>query len=128
MRIGGPPAPLSREPRSAMRPSGVCSFSAVYSASRASPAKPLSPGVTAVSSDSKLTQTPVPFRSRAQVRAKLRSAALVALETLKAGVPIDPIFEPTTMTVPPRAHRLPAAKTSALRPRRVVQRSGAHCR
>src|ERR1700693_4858663 len=47
--------------------------------------------------ESTLTRMPVPFRSSAQLRAKLRIAALVELYTLKAGVPMEPVVDPVRM-------------------------------
>jgi hypothetical protein len=44
---------------------------------------------------------PVPFRSSAQLLAKFRIAALVALYTLNAGVPTEPVVDPVRMMEPP---------------------------
>jgi NAD(P)-dependent dehydrogenase (short-subunit alcohol dehydrogenase family) len=40
---------------------------------------------------------PVPFKSNVQLRARLRIAALLALYTLKAGVPIEAVVDPVRM-------------------------------
>jgi hypothetical protein len=44
---------------------------------------------------------PVPFRSAAQVFARLRTAALLALEALNAGAPVVPALDPVRMIEPP---------------------------
>jgi hypothetical protein len=59
------------------------------------------PGVVVAPGESTLTRMPVPFKSSAQLRAKFRIAAFVALYTLKAGVPMEPVVDPVSMTEPP---------------------------
>src|SRR5258706_3345123 len=59
------------------------------------------PGVVVAPGESTLTRMPVPFRSSGQLPPTFRIAAFVALYTLKAGVPMEPVVDPMRMMEPP---------------------------
>src|ERR1019366_1128059 len=66
-----------------------------------SPSAAFASSVAVGPGDSTFTRMPVPFRSSAQVRARLRTAALLALYTLIVGAPVVPALEPVRMIEPP---------------------------
>jgi len=92
-----------------------------------SPSDALASSVTVGPGDSTFTRIPVPLRSSAHVRARLRTAALLALYALNAGAPVVPALDPVWMMEPHLPISGSAFCTVKMEPLTLVSRISSQC-